>query len=275
MTTTNAPAVLSAGQDQLVATTQSQATQIESARAVAEVQAAVTVAQAVPRDRGHIKAEIQETFGMLATAQNQFYSMPRAGGRVEGTTVHAARELARIYGNIDQGVRELRRDDDAGESEIQAFAWDQERNVRATRSFIVPHSRMAKGKRQKITDLGDINLNNNNVSARAVRECIFQVLPAWVKDLADQTGRNTLRNGEGAPLEQRTQEAVGAFQRLGVDERMLTDRIGKPRSGWTAGDISDLLILHGTLTRGETTVDDEFNPTEQAPDALTQPKKES
>ena len=86
-----------------------QATAIEQARAVAEVQAAVTVAQAIPRDVQRAVAEMRDACGRLALAQRAFYSVPNRGN---GPTVHLARELARIWGNIDYGVRELRRDDE-------------------------------------------------------------------------------------------------------------------------------------------------------------------
>ena len=62
-----------------------------------------------------------------------------------GPSVHLARELARIWGNMDYGVHELSRDDARGMSEIRAYAWDQQTNMRSSRTFQVPHARMAKG----------------------------------------------------------------------------------------------------------------------------------
>lgn len=248
----------------------SQATAVEQARAVAEVQAAVTVAQQVPRNRGRAEADMRDSCGRMALARQAFYSMPRAGGKVEGSTVHLARELARIWGNIDYGVRELRRDDEAGESEIQAYAWDQEANVRSTRSFIVPHARMAKKQRSKLTDLGDIYLNNQNVGARAVRECIFTVLPAWFVADAEDSARRTLQEGEGKSLGERVSDMLAAFQQYGVTEQMIADRIGRPRSSWTAGDLAELLTTYGTLSRGEASPADLFEPAQSdAEKALT------
>ena len=116
-----------------------QATAIEQARAVAEVQAAVTVAQAIPRDVSRAVGEMRDACGRKALADRAFYSVPNRGN---GPTVHLARELARIWGNLDYAVRELRRDDEAGESEVLATAWDQQTNVRSSRSFIAPHEKM-------------------------------------------------------------------------------------------------------------------------------------
>src|SRR5690349_9982852 len=127
----------------LPTTTITQATAVEQARAVAEVAAAVRVAQENPRDEERAIRRMRQACGQRALADRAFYSLPRAGGKVEGSTVHLARSLAACWGNVDYGIREMRRDDEAGESEMQAWAWDQETNVRSSRSFVVPHAIMA------------------------------------------------------------------------------------------------------------------------------------
>ncbi len=236
-----------------------QATAIEQARAVAQVQAAVVVAQQVPRDMGRAYAEMRESCGRLAMAQRAFYSVPNRG---TGPTVHLARELARIWGNIESGVHELRRDDVANMSEIQAFAWDVQTNSRTTRTYQQPHQTMkgsgANAKRVTLVDLGDVYRNNQNTGARALRECIFDVLPAAFVAEAEQLCRETLERGEGKPLAQRVEDAVGKFAQLGVKAAQLEQRVGKPRQSWTAYDLSGLTILYTSLQRGDTTVAEEF-----------------
>lgn len=236
----------------------SQATAVEQARAVAEVQAAVTVAQSIPRDIGRAEAEMRDACGRMALASRAFYDMPRAGGRVAGPTVHLARELARIWGNVDYGVREMRRDDTEGFSEIQAFAWDQQTNVRSTRSFIVPHARMVKRERVALTDLGDIYLSNQNIGARAVRECIFTILPTWFTESAQDIARGTLQHGEGVPLTERIEKMLAAFAPFGVTEAMISERVGRKRTGWNAGDVADLTVTFRSLERHEITVEEAF-----------------
>jgi hypothetical protein len=236
----------------------SQATAVEQSRAVAEVQAAVVVAQANPRNMDRAEAEMRTACGRRALAKRSFYSMPRAGGRVEGPTVHLARELARIYGNLDYGVRELRRDDAAGESEMQAWAWDQEKNVRSTRSFIQPHQRMVQKQRVDLVDLGDVYLNNQNTGARAVRECIFTVLPVWFTEEAQDAARATIERGDGTPIAVRVTEALQAFAQHGVTPERLEARIGRPRVQWTPQDIASLEVIFGTLQRRESRVEEEF-----------------
>ena len=233
----------------------SQATLTEQARAVAEVQAAVTVAQQVRRDQGRAEAEMKATCERLSVANKAFYSVPNRG---TGPTVHLMRELARIWGNIDYGVRELRRDDTEGISEIQAYAWDQETNVRSTRSFIVPHERMARKQRQKLTDLGDIYLNNQNVGARAVRECIATVLPGWFTEEAQEVCHLTLERGDGEPLAVRIDKMLSVFKKHAVTQAMIEAKLKRPRTAWSAGDLAELTTTFQSLERREITAEEAF-----------------
>ena len=244
--------------------TVTQATAVEQARAVAEVQAAVVVAQNVPRNRAAAEAEMRESCSRKALAERAFYSVPNRG---TGPTVHLARELARIWGNVQYGVHELRRDDDAGMSEVQAFAWDVQTNVRSTRTFQVPHQRMVKKQRTPLVDLGDIYLNNQNVGARAVRECIFTVLPPWFTEEAQGICHRTLTQGEGESTSDRIAKMVGAFRDLGVSEAALETRLGKKRGQWGPGEVAQATVIFTEVQRGEVRVEDAF-PSEQA-EALT------
>lgn len=242
----------------------SEATAIEQARAVAEVAAAVRVAQDCPRDVQAAIEQMRAACSQPALASRAFFSLPRAGGKVEGSTVHLARELARCWGNVDYGIRELRRDDDAGQSEMQAWAWDQQGNVRSSRSFVVPHAIMSgKGaakQRKALTDLGDIANNNNSVAARAVRETIFTVLPVWFRDEAESIAAATLRGeGQGKTPDQLRAEVVDWFSTAhGVTREQLETRLGRPVAAWTPQDIGVLRVLGGELTRGEKRAYEEF-----------------
>jgi len=232
-----------------------QTTAVEQSRAVAEVQAAVTVAQAMPRDINRAVAEMRDSCGRLAMANRAFYSVPNRGN---GPTVHLARELARIWGNVDYGVRELRRDDEGGMSEVMASAWDQQANVRSSRSFQAPHAKMAKGHRQAITDLDDIYRNNQNVGAKAVRECIMSVLPRWFVEEAQDICRQTLNKGEGATLADRVAKMVTLFRDLGVTVEQLEAKTHKKRGQWDAGDVAQLGIDYTSVTRDGIDKDEMF-----------------
>lgn len=251
----------------------SEATAVEQARAVAEVAAAVRVARDFPRDEDQARARMRRACSTRALADRAFYSLPRAGGRVEGMTVHLAREIAACWGNIDYGIRELRRDDDAGVSEMQAWAWDQETNVRSSRSFVVPHARMVgsekKGnkRRERLTDLGDIANNNNSVAARAVRETIFTVLPVWYVTEAEDIANAVLR-GEHPGHQQKPADAaeqiVAGFAGFGVTVQQLEAYVALPRDEWTPQTVAALRVLGGEIKRGEKRVEDEFPAVDQS-----------
>jgi len=112
---------------------------VEQARAVADVQAAAQMARMFPRDTSVAVEAMEESCRQVELADRAFFSYPRAGQTVVGGSVHLARELARCWGHMDYGVKELSRGE--SESEMLAFAWDLQTNARAETTFIVPHGR--------------------------------------------------------------------------------------------------------------------------------------
>jgi len=224
----------------------SQGTVVEQSRAVAEVAAAVRVAQDFPRDEHAARDNMLVTCSRIAVAERAFYEVPNRGA---GLSVHAARELARIWGNIDYGVRELSRDDVRGESEMQAWSWDQQTNVRSTRSFLVPHAKSLRtGGRKQLTDINDVYLNNQNIGARAVRECIFSVLPGWFLAEADVQLKKTLRDGEGKSPQDRIADAITRFADLEVTQKKLEEKIGRPSTQWQPKDLVTLTRIYSTIS---------------------------
>lgn len=245
-----------------------QATAVEQSRAMTEVQAAVVVAQQYPRDVAALMGKVQRACSQYALASRAFYSVPNRGS---GTSVHLARELARIYGHVRYGVHELHRDDAARMSEIRAYAWDPQDGVYQERTFQVPHAKMvgkgANARREVLDDLGDVYRNNQSVGARAVRECILGVLPANLVAEAERLCRLALEAGEGKSLPERVAEAVEAFRaRWAVTPEQLEARVGMPRERWTAAHVADLEVVFRSLTSGESRVVEEFPSTEVSTD---------
>lgn len=228
---------------------------VEQTRAAAEVAAAVRVALEFPRDVGQAINGMKQSMGTLTVAERAFYEVPNRGA---GGSIHLARELARVWRNLDYGVRELRRDDDAGESEMQAWAWDQENNVRSSRSFLVPHAKDTKAGRKKLNDLADIYLNNQNIGARAVRECIYAIIPDWFIEDAKSLARQTIKNGNGVPTAQRARNALGWFAQNKVTQAQLESRVGRPIGSWTEDDLADLTRVRFSIGEGIPTT--EFFP---------------
>lgn len=235
-----------------------QATAIEQSRAAAEVHAAVLIAQQCPRDMQAAIAEMRSSCQQTALAERAFYAFPRGGETVSGPSVYLARELARCWGNVQYGVAELRRDDVAGESEMQAFAWDVQANTRNSAIFIVPHRRDTKKGVKALVDMRDVYENNANNGARRVRESIFNILPVWFVEEAKTLCHKTLKAGGGEPLAKRIANIIKAFADIGVSSEQLERKLDRPNGKWTEHDVAQLRILGSSLSRNEITVEDAF-----------------
>ena len=242
-----------------------QGTAVEQSRAQSEVYFRVRLAHDVPRDEDRAETEMRKACSRLSLAEKAFYKLPRSGETVQGPSVHLARELARIWGNIDYGVTELRQDDDYGQSEILAFAWDLQTNTKVGQTFIVPHKKDAGGRVRALTKMQEIYENNANNGARRVRESIFNVLPQWFVEDAQRICRETLAKGDGTPLDDRITAAVNAFEKdFGVTLAQLEAKIGRGRDRWDEQDVAGLSVTYRSLKAGEVSKGDEFpNAAEQ------------
>jgi hypothetical protein len=264
LTTPNAPAAALA--DRI-----GQATAVEQARAVAEVQAAIVVAQQCPRDLQVARRQMLDSCAQTSLAEQAFFRFSRSGSQVTGPSIHLARELARCFGNVQYGISELRRDDEHGQSEMQAWAWDVENNTRTSHTFIVPHRRDTRSGQKALTDLRDIYENNANNGARRVREAIFAVLPPWFVEEAKAACAATLADGGGKPLQERIASAVEAFAALGITETQLEDRVGRPPARWTPQDVATVGVIYKSVRAGEVTLDEEFPPQRVTAAEITAP----
>jgi len=240
-----------------------QGTAVEQSRAVAEVQAAVIVARQFPRNEAQAIAMMRTGFAQHSLAVRSFFRFRRGSSQVSGETIQFAKELARCWTNIHYGVHELRRDDAAGESEMQAWAWDLETNQRASTTFVVPHTRWTKDSGgTRLEDPRDVYENNSNNGARRLREMIFSVLPDWFREQAKEIATNTIERGQGdKPLAQRIADCIAHFEGLGVTvEQLEENRSGRPSGKWTNLDLGQLSIISESIRRGEVTIEEEFPP---------------
>jgi len=246
-----------------------QGTVIEQSRAVAEVLGRIRVAQELPRDTQKAVRQMRESCAQRGLAERATYAFPRAGQTVAGPSVHLARELARVWGNIDYGIVEMRRDDDAKQSEMMAFAWDIETNTRSTSTFIVPHLRDGKGGPKPLVDMRDIYENNTNAAARRLREAIFSILPPWFIEDAKELCAATLKHGGGIPLAQRIAKAIHSFGEIGVTQDQLEQHVGQPAAKWNDFQTANLGVLGRSISQGTVTIDEAFPQQRVTADEIT------
>lgn len=234
-----------------------QATQVEQARVIAEVRAAVMIAMDRPRNRMEAIGEMREVCGMMRLAERAFFRVPRGGETVNGESIHLARELARCWGNINYGHKELSRDDIKGQSELLVFAWDLQTNARSETTFMVPH---VKGKaNRKLTGTQEIYENNASFAGRRLREAIFAVLPVWFKSEAADICHATLAKGEsGKTVAQTVADLCSHFEKFGVTKAQLETKRARKIEQFTPEDIAALRVIAGSIKREEITVEEEF-----------------
>ena len=235
-----------------------QATAVEQSRAIAEVHAAIVVAQQCPRDVQQAMRDMRDSCKQRALADRAFFRYSRGDGPVTGPSIHLARELGRCWGNIQWGINELRRDDDYGQSEMQAWAWDVQTNSRSSNAFIVPHRRDTRNGPKALTDQRDIYENNANNAARRLREAIFAVLPTWFVEEAKDICNQTLNDGGGKPLAKRVEEALNGFALMSITEAQLEEKLGVPVAKWIERDVAQLGVIYKSIQRGETRKEEEF-----------------
>jgi len=249
-----------------------QGTMVEQARAASQVQAAVYLAREFPRDPSAAKKRMLEACAQIELAEAAFYSYPRSGETVSGLTIVAACELVLIWGNVDFGLTEMRRDDEFGQSEMLAYAWDMEANVRHANTFVVPHLRETRRGVSKLTDSRDIRELNTNIGNRSMRASILKILPRWYVLAAERALAATLKRSvqdSDKPLAQQIQEAGSRlFRDYGITPPQIEEKFGRPLARWTADDLVQLRILGDSLDRREIRVEEAFPQAKVTPEEI-------
>lgn len=201
-------------------------TNIEISRAVQEVQAAVLVAQKMPRDEIRATKRIMEAAKRKTLAEQASYCYTRAKQTITGPSIRAAETLAKYWGNISYGTKELSQNKATHTSEMLAYAWDLETNTRVEKIFQVEHYRDTKAGGYTLKDNRDIYELTANLGARRVRACILGVLPSdIVEDFLAECDK-TIAGDNEIPLKDRVKKMVTAFEDFGVTQDMIEKRLG-------------------------------------------------
>ena len=237
---------------------------IEASRAIAEAQSKLYIAKTFPRDEAKAINKMEEACSRMALAEKAFYKFPRAGQTIEGPTIRFAEELARCWGNIDYGIKELSQDE--GKSEMQAYAWDLETNTQSVQNFTNPHKREKTDKRTRqvvmedLTSQRDIYENNANMATRRLRARILAVLPAWFVDDAIQACKATLAGEGKAPFKDRVKNLVSNYNRIGVDADMLKRYLKHDAMEMDTDEFIDLVGIFNSIKTGERKAKEWFDP---------------
>lgn len=230
---------------------------IESSRAVAEAQGKLLIAKRFPRNQAEAYLNAMNACKRPSLAEKALYSYPRAGQTISGPSIRLAEELARCWGNIDFGIKELSQKD--GESEMQAYCWDTETNTISSQTFVVKHIRDTKNGQKHLTDQRDIYENNANMAGRRLRSRILAVLPPDLVEDAVRECKKTLAGKNDIPIEDRVKKMVVAFQKFGIKPETIEKRLGRSIDTMTADDLSEFIGIYNSLKDGNSGVGDWFD----------------
>lgn len=229
---------------------------VESSRAIAEAQGKLIMAKRFPRNHIDSYAKAIEACQRKGFAEKAFFSYPRGGQTVTGVTIRFAEEMARCYGNLDYGIKEMSHEE--GKSEMQAYCWDLETNTISSQNFTVEHVMETKQGNRKLTSQRDIYERTANDGARRLRSRILAILPPdLVEDCIAECKKTLAGNGD-MPLADRIKLIVMSFGKIGITKEMLEGRLKHTVESMNYEELSEYIGIYNGLKQKETTISDWF-----------------
>jgi hypothetical protein len=234
---------------------------VDTSRAVREVEAALIVAASRPRNEQKAYESIMTSCSRPSLAEKGLFSFDRGGEAIEGETIKLAECMARAYGNLDFGWREVERF--PGKSSVEAYCWDLQTNTKERITFDVAHFRDTKRGPKALTNERDIYEHIANHASRRVRKCIISLLPADIVEEAKRKCRETMVKhigaASGTSKMDYAKKITDSFAELGVTHDMLRKYLGIEKV--IAANEQQLAKLRGmyvALKEGHTSIKDLF-----------------
>lgn len=260
------------GAGEMIAPTQSLSV-AETARTTAEVQSALTIAAARPRNERQCIDRIMTACQRLGLAAISQYAYSKGGTNITGPSIHLLTTVATNWGNIQFGFRELAQG--RGESTVEAYAWDMQTNTRRSLTFVVPHRIGLKGGKTKpLTDPRDIYEWVANQAQRRVRSCLENVIPRDVIDDAVEECTKTLHSKADTSPEA-LKKMVATFETVGVTKAQIEARIQRRIDAIAPAQVISLRRIYTSIKDGMSTVEDWFEPEAEDGGTGDLPQKQS
>jgi hypothetical protein len=170
-------------------TAQNSVAMVFQTREMVETLGMMQMARMNPRDPEVVRARLKKAAQNENLAVAAEYIYVKGGTEVTGLSIRAAEALARAFGNVEAGCRELDMSDK--ETICQAYCWDMETNSRFAEVFHVPHSR-TRGKWEDgrrvgtevvpITDQRELDELTRSRGSRIKRACILAAIPVDIQE---------------------------------------------------------------------------------------------
>lgn len=245
--------------------------EVESQRAVAEVQAAMMLARRFPRDPIAAMDRILNACTRPSLAEGALYTYSRGGSDISGPSIRLAEAMAQSWGNIQFGIREL--EQRSGESTVEAFAWDVETNTRQVKVFQVPHVRHTKQGQKRLEDPRDIYELVANQGARRLRACILGVIPGDVTEEAVKQCETTLASSADVSPENVKKMLAVFEEKFGVTKEQIETRIQRRIESMQPAQMVALKKIYASLNDGMSKPEDWFggNASGETPSLVKKP----
>lgn len=188
-------------------------------------------------------------------AQTCTYSVPRGGKKISGPSVHLAKIIAQVWGNmrIDAKVVDIEQARITSES----VCWDLENNL----AIKVQIKRSIVGKTGRFSE-DMITVTGNAANSIALRNAVFAVVPKGVVDKIYNAAKATITGdiSDNNKLIAKRKQVIDALKdTFNVTEKEILFAIGKAAVDFVDGDDIVTLVGIGQAIRdGDTTVEQAF-----------------
>lgn len=222
----------------------------------AAIDVQISTAKLYPRN---IKRSIDNAIAIVTmdteTAKTCTYSVPRGGKAVTGPSVHLAKILAQVWGNmrIDSKVVDI----DARHVTSESVCFDLENNL-AIKAQV---KRSIVGKFGRYND-DMITVTGNAANSIALRNAVLSVVPRAIVDKVYNAAKQTITGdlSDKTKLIAKRKQVFDALKdTYGVTEKEILTAIGKAAIDHVTGD--DIVVLIGigqAIKDGDTTVEQAF-----------------
>ena len=218
-----------------------------SAQAVAQVSLAMQFALANPRNEDYARGQVVKFCERFTFAEKAIYAYPRADTTVTGPGVVLAKEMAKVWRNIQSGHYTVADLEDS--RTVRCWAWDVEANVRQEQD--VTFGKLVyrkKGGWREADERELLELTNRNGS-KGVRNCILALLPWDMVQDAVGACKATVDKKIKEDPEKFRKDLVASFASIGVNGEELTEFVGYPLEQLSKKHVKELAELRGVYQR--------------------------
>lgn len=233
-----------------------------------EHEAMLAVSMQRQRDKNHVLKSVLEDLEMVPSlAERCFYTIPyKDQGRtveVSGPSIHAARNIAREWGNCS--AKAVITGEDGEKVYLAGIFVDLQTNVRFERPLTVSrYLKKRSGERLKLSDQKLMQAIGAGAS-KAERNAILAGLPDWLVQSYDRKARKLAAD----EVRQNLSRMIEAFMEFGVTREKLEAYMEMPLERMTDEQLADLRGIYNSLKDKMVTPEEVFTEKPEATEDAT------